>query len=63
MELFSICHKRIPVVFINKIEGNKTTTEGICLKCAHEMGIPLVEKNIRDMELTEEDIERMSPRD
>ncbi|MGI6201784.1 MAG: ATP-dependent Clp protease ATP-binding subunit [Eubacteriales bacterium] len=61
MELCSICHKRIPVVFINKIEGNKTTTEGICLKCAHEMGIPLVEKNIRDMGLTEEDIERMSP--
>ena len=40
MELCSICYKRIPVVFINKIEGNKTTTEGICLKCAHEMGIP-----------------------
>lgn len=61
MELCSICHKRIPVVFINKIENNKTTTEGICLKCAHEMGIPIVEKNIRDMGLTEEDIERMSP--
>jgi ATP-dependent Clp protease ATP-binding subunit ClpC len=60
MELCAICHKRIPVVFINKIENNKTTTEGICLKCARELGIPMVEKNIRDLGLTDEDIERMS---
>ena len=60
MELCSICHKRLPVVFINKIENNKATSEGICLKCAREMGIPQVEKLIRDMGLSEEDIDRMS---
>jgi ATPases with chaperone activity, ATP-binding subunit len=51
----------MPVVFINKIENNKTTSEGICLKCAREMGIPQVDKMLGDMHLSDEDIDRMSP--
>ena len=28
------------VVFISKMEGDKTTNEGLCLKCAKELGLP-----------------------
>ncbi len=61
MELCSICHKRPPVVYINKVENSKVTTEGICLKCAREIKIPQVEQIIRDLGLSEEDIDQMSP--
>ena len=34
MELCTRCKKRVAVVFITRIEGDKTFNEGICMKCA-----------------------------
>ena len=42
--LCSRCKKNLAVVFITKIDGGKTVNEGLCLKCAKEMGIKPVEK-------------------
>ena len=39
----SRCHKNVAVVFLTKIENGVTTNEGICLKCAKELGIKPVE--------------------
>ena len=40
MPMCSRCKKNIAVVFITKIEGpDKTTQEGLCLKCARELGV------------------------
>lgn len=39
MELCARCHKRVAVVFVTRIEGDKTINEGICIKCAKELGI------------------------
>ena len=33
------CQKNVAVVFITKIEGGDTKNEGLCLKCARELGI------------------------
>ena len=42
MPMCSRCKKNIAVVFITKIEGpDKTTQEGLCLKCARELGVNL----------------------
>ena len=58
------CKKNVAVVFITKLENGKTINEGLCLKCAKEMGIPAVDKimpNMPDMEnMTEEDMENMT---
>ena len=37
--LCSRCKKNLAVIFITKIDGGKTVNEGLCLKCAKEMGI------------------------
>ena len=38
--LCSRCKKNIAVVFISKMEGDKTINEGLCQKCAKELGLP-----------------------
>lgn len=43
--LCSRCHKNVAVIFISKLEGGETKNEGLCLKCARELGI----KPIDDM--------------
>ena len=39
MELCSRCKKRMAVVFVTRFDGEKTVNEGICLRCAKELGI------------------------
>ena len=47
------------VLFISKMEGDKAVNEGLCLKCAKELGIPQVNSLMEQMGLTDEDIEKM----
>ena len=54
------CNKRMAVVFISKFEDNKTVNEGYCLKCAKELGIHQVDQIIKNMGLSDEDVENMS---
>jgi ATP-dependent Clp protease ATP-binding subunit ClpC len=56
----SRCKKNIAVIFITKIESGKTTNEGICLKCASEMGLKPVNDIMNRMGITEEDIDSVS---
>ena len=37
--LCSRCKKRMAVVFITRMEGDKSVNEGLCLKCAKELNI------------------------
>ncbi len=41
MVMCSKCHKRVAVVFVNKIENGNKSAEGLCIKCARELGIPV----------------------
>ena len=59
MELCARCHKRPAVVYITKFEQNKTVNEGICIRCAKELGIKPVDDIIRNMGLSDEDLDRM----
>ena len=54
------CHKNVAVVFIQKIEGGVTKSEGLCLKCAKDMGIKPVEDMMQKMGLTDEDLEGLT---
>ena len=37
----SRCHKRVAVVFVTKIENGNKTSDGLCIKCAKELGVPV----------------------
>ena len=54
------CKKRMAVVFITKVENGEQKQEGICIKCAKELGIGPVNDIIKNMGLSDEDIDRMS---
>ena len=58
--LCSRCKKNLAVVFITKIDGGKTANEGLCLKCAKEMGIKPVDDMIERMGLSEDDLENLN---
>ena len=55
----SRCHKRMAVLFITKIENNETKNEGLCLKCAKELGIPQVDTILSNMGISDDDLENM----
>ena len=58
--LCSKCKKRPAVIFVSKVEGEKTTQEGFCLKCASEMNIGPIKQMMQNMGITEEDIDAVS---
>ena len=35
------CHKRMAVVFVTKAENGEKNTQGYCMKCAKELGMPI----------------------
>ena len=56
----SRCQQNIAVVFINKIENGKQTTEGLCLKCARELGIKPLEQMMDQFGLSGEEIDDLT---
>ena len=54
------CGKRPAVVFITRMEGDKSFNEGLCLLCARELGIKPVDDILNKMGMNDEDIENMS---
>ncbi|MBQ8356241.1 MAG: AAA family ATPase [Clostridia bacterium] len=40
MVMCSKCHKRVATVFVTKVENGERKTEGLCIKCAKELGFP-----------------------
>ena len=58
--LCSRCKKRLAVVFVSRMEGDKTYNEGLCLQCAKELGIKPVEDLMSKMGITGEELDAMS---
>ena len=58
--LCSRCHKNVAVIFIQKMEGGTTKSEGLCLKCAKELGIKPVEDMMQKMGISDEDLEGLT---
>ena len=56
--LCSKCKKNVAVVFISRMnEKNEMVNEGLCLKCAAQLGLPQVEDMMKRMGITPEDLE------
>ena len=59
--LCSRCKKNVAVVFISRMnEKNEMVNEGLCLKCAAQLGLPQVEEMIKRMGITPEDLENIN---
>lgn len=54
------CQKRPAMFFITKVEGDKTTQEGLCIKCAMEMNIGPVKQIMQSMGISEDELEDVS---
>ena len=54
------CRKNVAVVFVTKIENGVTLNEGYCLKCARSLGIPQIDAAVKQMGISEEDLDALS---
>lgn len=60
MKLCNRCNKRPAVIFITRMEGNRSYPEGYCIKCAKELNIPPVNDLLKSMNISEEELEQMN---
>ncbi len=58
--LCSNCNKNTAVVFINKTENGKTSTEGLCYNCAKTRGINPLDVIVKNANLSQDELEDMS---
>ena len=58
--LCSRCKKNVAVVYISRMENGQTVNEGLCLKCARDLGLPQVEDMMKRMGITPEDLENIN---
>ena len=59
-KMCSKCKKNIAVVFITKVENGVTMNEGYCLKCARSLGIPQIDQAVKQMGISDEDLDMLS---
>lgn len=59
--LCSKCKKNVAVVFISRMnEKGEPVNEGLCLKCAAQLGLPQVEDMMKRMGITPDDLENLN---
>ncbi len=62
MVMCSNCHKRVAVIFVTKVENGEKSSQGLCVRCAKDMGLP-IENMLGDvynkMGITPEQMENM----
>ncbi len=60
MMLCSRCKKRPAVVFITAMQGDKKKNEGLCLVCAKEMHVPQIDEYMKQMGISDDELEQIS---
>ena len=56
----SRCGKNVAVIFITKLENGTTKNEGLCLKCARELGIKPIDDMMKKMGISDEDLDNLT---
>lgn len=56
----SKCKKRPAVIFLQRLENGETKNEGLCFKCAKEMGLPQISSMLENLGMTEDDLDQMT---
>ena len=60
MNLCSRCKKNPAVFYITKMEGNKTSSEGLCLSCAKELGIAPLNQMIENFGVSDDELDNLN---
>ena len=60
MQLCARCKKRPAMVFITRLENEKSINEGLCLLCAKELGIKPINDMLKSMGISDEELGGMS---
>ncbi len=58
--LCSRCKKNLAVIFVTKMEGENSVSEGLCLKCAKELGIKPVDDLMSKLGISDEELDAMT---
>ena len=56
----SRCQKHVAVVYITRLENGAAKNEGLCLKCAKDLGIKPIDDMMQKMGLSEEDMDNLT---
>lgn len=59
-QMCSRCGQRPAVIFIQKMEGDSVTPEGLCIKCARELNVGSINQMIDKMGISDEELEMAS---
>ena len=59
IKLCTKCGKYPATVFIQKIEGNKSFNEGLCLQCAAKLNVGPINEMLKNLNISEDDLEAM----
>ena len=59
MPICTRCNKNLAVVFVSKIEGGEQKSEGLCIKCAQELGLKPLDGIMKTMGMNEEEAEAL----
>lgn len=60
MNLCSKCKKNPAVFYITKMEGDKTSSEGLCLACAKELGIAPLNQMIENFGVSDDELDTLN---
>ena len=56
----SRCGKNVAVIFITKLENGTSKNEGLCLKCARELGLKPIDDMMKKMGITDEELDTLT---
>ncbi len=54
------CKKNMAVVFMTRMENGVTMNEGYCLKCARSLGVPQIDDIVKQMGISEDELDAIS---
>ena len=60
LKMCSRCNMRPAIIFVQKNEGGKISSEGYCIQCAREMGIKPIDDILNQMNISPEELDAIS---
>ncbi|MEG0372181.1 MAG: ATP-dependent Clp protease ATP-binding subunit, partial [Clostridium sp.] len=60
MQLCSACNKNLAVIFTTRIENGENKAVALCVDCAKDAGIPVIDKIMQQSGITQEEMENIN---
>ena len=60
LKMCSRCNMRPAIIFVQKNEGGKISSEGYCIQCAREMGIKPIDDILNQMNISPEELDAIN---